>query len=67
MEYFNPMGANWTRKIKLHLNDVELNRVLVQDMNKFTFGRWGQEFLPGDVPHKFESCDWWLEHRGPMP
>jgi hypothetical protein len=41
MEYFNPMGSNWTKRVKPHLADVELNRVFVEDFNKYTFGRRG--------------------------
>jgi hypothetical protein len=67
MKYFNPTGSNWTRKIKPHLSDLEVQRVLVEDFNKFTFGRWEKRFLPGMTPYEFESCDWWLNHRGPMP
>jgi len=42
-------------------------RALVRDFNKFTYGRWKKEFKEGMVPFEFESCDWWLEHKGRKP
>jgi len=66
MRYY-PIARNWSRRIKPCIADKEVQRVLVRDFNKFTFGRWGKEFLPGMTPHEFESCDWWLNHRGRMP
>lgn len=64
---YYPIARNWSRKIKPHLADAEAQRLLVRDFNKFTFGRWEREFLPGMMPHDFESCDWWIDHHGPMP
>jgi hypothetical protein len=65
--YFDPM-KNW-RRIKPHLAEVE--PVLVRDFNKYTFGRWREEFTAGHKPFEFESCDWWMSHwtsrRGRMP
>jgi hypothetical protein len=61
--YYDPV-KNWCR-IRPHLPDVE--HVLVRDFNKFTWGRWRKKFQPGQLPHEFESCDWYLDHRGPMP
>ena len=63
MRYFDPI-RNWNR-IAVHLPAAE--PVLVRDFNRYTWGRWRQKFLPGKVPHTFESCDWWCEHRGPIP
>ncbi len=67
MQYFDPMGSNWTKRVLPHLNDEELQRVLIEGMNKFVEGRWGKKFLPGDAPRKFESCDWGWGHRGREP
>lgn len=64
---YYPIAKRWSRKIKPHLTDAEAQRLLVRDFNKFTFGRWGKPFLPGMTPHEFESCDWWIDHRGRMP
>ena len=61
--YYNPI-KNWHR-IRPHLPDVE--DVLVRDFNKFTWGRWRKKFQPGQLPHEFESCDWWADHRGRFP
>lgn len=65
MEYYD-IQRHW-RRIKVHLIDPKVADVLVRDFNKFTFGRWEKPFLPGMVPHEFESCDWWCDHRGRMP
>ena len=60
------LKRNW-RKVKRHINHPEVQALLVCDFNKFTYGRWGKKFKPGMVPHQFESCDWWCDHRGPLP
>ncbi len=66
MRYYD-LKRYWTRRIEPHLGDEELNRILVGDFNKFTFGRWRKKFLPGMYPDEFESCDWQFGHRGPCP
>lgn len=58
---------HWTKKIEPHLANDKVQDALIKDFNKFTFGRWKQEFKSGNVPHEFESCDWFCEHKGPMP
>ena len=65
MEYYD-LKRNW-RRVSPHLSDQKVADTLVRDFNKFTYGRWKQKFLPGMVPHQFESCDWYLNHRGRMP
>jgi hypothetical protein len=57
---------NW-RKIAPHLDDPVLNEVLREDFGKFLWGRWREEFEPGKYPLDYESCGWYLGHRGPMP
>jgi hypothetical protein len=37
MKYY-PIKEKW-QKVKKHLNDEELNEVLIKDFNKFTYGR----------------------------
>jgi hypothetical protein len=66
MRYYD-LKRHWTRKIEPHLADPRVSNVLVRDFNKFTFGRWNTPFTHGQYPHEFESCDWWIFHRGPMP
>ena len=61
--YYDPV-KNWHR-IRPHLAEVE--HVLVRDFNKFTWGRSRKKFQPGQLPHEFESCGWYLDHRGPKP
>jgi hypothetical protein len=65
MKYYD-LKKNWHR-VRPHLADKELNDILVRDFNKFTFGRWGREFVHGDLPREFESCHWDWEHRGRRP
>jgi hypothetical protein len=69
MENFQyyPLARNWTKKIVPHLKDKELNKILVRDMNRFTWGRWRQKFTAGMLPEEVESCDWRFSHRGPYP
>jgi hypothetical protein len=64
MQYYDLTGRNWTRKIQPHLQDAELNRILVRDFGRYTWGRWRMPFHPGMVPRQFESCDWDIGHRG---
>jgi hypothetical protein len=64
---YYPLQRHWTKKIVPHLGNRKLNDTLVENFNKFTFGRWHQRFTYGQTPFEFESCDWWCEHRGPMP
>src|SRR5262249_35147035 len=66
MRYYD-FKRHWTKRVEPHLGDAELNKVLVRDFNKFTFGRWRKRFGPGMYPDQFESCDWRLNHRGPLP
>lgn len=65
VKYYD-VQKNW-RKIKPFLNDEEFQSILVEDFNKFTFGHWGRKFERGMMPFEFESCDWWLDHRGRRP
>jgi hypothetical protein len=64
---FYDFKRHWTRRIAPHLTRPEFTDVLVRDFNRFTFGRWGTPFVLGDVPAKFETCDWNLWHRGREP
>jgi hypothetical protein len=66
MRYYD-LRRHWTKKILPHLEDPELNAILVRDFNRFTYGQWGKPFCPGDYPHDFETYDWWQSHRGPLP
>jgi hypothetical protein len=66
IRYYN-IPRHWTKRIEPHLDDAELNEILVRDFNRFTYGRWRQVFLPGRFPAEFESCDWRFDHRSPEP
>ena len=65
MKYYD-LKTNW-RKVKRHIDRPEVQEVLVRDFNRFTWGRWRQKFMPGQVPTEFKSCDWQLEHKGRRP
>jgi hypothetical protein len=56
VKYYDFEG-NWA-KIESHLSNSKVQKVLVRDFNKFTFGRWGEKFKPGQRPCEFESCPW---------
>lgn len=66
MRYYD-IGRHWTKHIAPHLSNPVVQARLIEDFNKFTFGRWGQDFTAGMTPHQFETCDWWIFHHGPMP
>lgn len=66
VRYFD-VGRHWTKRIAPHLADPVVSAVLVRDFHKYTWGRSRKKFEPGMVPFDFESCDWWVEHRGPRP
>lgn len=66
MRYYD-LRRHWTKRIMPHLGDEELNRILVRDFNKFTWGRWRKRFLPGMFPDEMESCDWQWKHHEPHP
>lgn len=66
MRYYD-LARHWTKRVVPHLDDAELNRILVRDFNKFTWGRWRKKFTAGTLPEDVESCDWRCEHRGPYP
>jgi len=64
---YYPVQRRWRRVKGLLVADVEAQEILVRDFNRYTWGRWRERFTAGMVPHDFESCDWWCEHRGRMP
>ena len=45
LEYYD-LKKNW-RKVRRHIDDPAVQAVLVSDMNKFTFGRWGGLTMAG--------------------
>jgi hypothetical protein len=65
IKYYD-LSKNW-RKVKRHLDNPRVAETLVRDFNKFTYGRWRERFTAGHYPFEFESCDWWLGHRGRRP
>jgi hypothetical protein len=65
VKYYD-LRKNW-RKVKRHIGHPDVQRVLVRDFNRYTYGRWREKFKPGMVPTEFESCDWQLKHRGRRP
>ena len=65
MKYY-PIVKNW-RKIKKHLNNKQLNDILVFEFNKYTYGCWEIEFKHGEFPSKYETCMWDLGIIGRRP
>jgi hypothetical protein len=66
MRYYD-LKRHWTKRIEPHLGDEKLNAILVRDFNKLTTGNWGKRFTRGQFPRDYESCDWWIHHRGSEP
>jgi hypothetical protein len=77
IKYYD-IARNWSKKIEPHLANGKVQDTLVEDLNKFTKGKWEKEFTYGQVPYDFASAvttfeafewwdDWWSAHRGPMP
>src|SRR5262245_12737081 len=60
--HYYDLKKNW-RRVRRHLSDPILNAILVEDFNKYTFGRWNKPFRHGDYPADFESCDWRYSRR----
>lgn len=54
MQYYD-LQRNW-RKVKRHIGHPDVQAVLVRDFNKFTFGRWRNEFVAGKVPRDFSRA-----------
>ncbi|SRR6266496_301714 len=65
MKYY-PIVKKWS-KIKPFISTKEVQDILVRDFNKFTYGRWHQQFKHGMLPREFESCDWDCGRKGRQP
>jgi|SRR6516164_2302874 hypothetical protein len=66
MHYYD-IQKNWVKVKRAIDHNPHINKILVRDFNKFTFGRWKQQFQPGQYPADFEACDWDCDHRGRKP
>lgn len=62
MRYYD-FRRNWTKRVVPHLDDPDVQAVLCRDMSKLTIGEYGEEFLPGDKPCRWETCDWSISRR----
>jgi hypothetical protein len=62
------LKKNWTKKIEPHLNDKELNDILVEDVNIYTTSSGGKPFGHGEYPGK-RDFNWrnFRVRRGPRP
>lgn len=65
MRYYD-IKRHW-RKVADQIDTPIVQRVLVRDFNKLTYGKWRKPFTPGRTPAEFENCDWRLSHRGRAP
>ncbi len=63
---YYPVVRNW-RKIKPHLNNPDLQKILLHDFNLYTTGCWGLRFREGQFPRDFETYEWSCERRGRHP
>lgn len=66
MRYYD-LKKNWTRKVAPHLSNPDVIKALIENMDKFTFSRWGSHFTADMLPSQVDSCDWRCEHRGKEP
>ncbi len=66
MLYFD-FKQHWTKRVMRNLTHPDVQATLIEDVNKFTFGRWEKPFLAGKVPSQFGSCEWDEGHRGNRP
>ena len=48
-----PVRERWTHRIKPHLANPDLQRILVRDMSLFR-----HTFRPGMIPAQADGCDW---------
>lgn len=60
MHYYN-LKRYW-HKVEPHIENREVQYLLVRDFNRYTMGRWNQRFQPGMLPRAFETCDWDIDH-----
>jgi len=65
MRYYD-LVANW-RKVAPHVETPAVQRVLIRDFNKLTYGQWRKPFLAGMKPCQFENCDWQISRAGRRP
>jgi len=62
VKYYD-LKKNWPR-VKRHLQDKELNDILVRDFNKYTYGTWRKKFTHGQYPGEFGCNDWRQGRKG---
>jgi hypothetical protein len=48
MQYYD-LKKNW-RKVKRHIDHPEVQKILVRDFNRFTWGRWLRVGVIGPFP-----------------
>jgi hypothetical protein len=65
MKYYDAQ-KHW-RKVKQHIDHPDVQRILVSDFNKYTFGRWKRVFKPGQSLAEFDAMDWRHSRKGPQP
>ncbi len=65
MKYY-PFVKNW-KKIKPLIESESVQKIMVADFNKFTYGMWKKRFVKGMRPRQFEGCDWGWDRKGRRP
>lgn len=65
MRYYD-LKRHW-RKVAVQIDTPTVQRVLVRDFNKLTYGKWRKPFTLGSKPSEFENCDWRISRRGRPP
>lgn len=65
LEYYDPV-KNW-KSIKRHLENKELNVILVNNFHVYTWALCRKHFQHGQYPSDFENHPWKRNHKGPRP
>jgi hypothetical protein len=65
VRYYDIPG-NW-RRIREHIKNPVVQKVLIRDFSKYVFGRWQKPFTSGMLPAAFDHCDWRCDHPGRRP
>lgn len=63
-----PFGRYWTKRIVPHLADPEFRRIMKRDLNLYARGLgWKIRVEHGDLPERFDCCDWRCNRPGRHP
>lgn len=61
------LKKHWTKDIEPHLDNRELNDILIHDVHRYTYGLWRKPFTQKNYPWEYGCSDWRDGHRGTTP